>query len=76
LIKDPLSGTDLSLLRPQAARQALTTRRERKRAVTAFAPASSQDEWPILIPLELRQGDWKSVPLIEQKKHPQFAGTI
>ena len=76
LIKDPLSGTDLSLLRPQAARQALTTRRERKRAVVISPQASSQDEWPILIPLELLQGDWKSVPLIEQKKHPQFAGTI
>ena len=76
LIKDPLSGTDLSLLRPQAARQALTTRRERKRAVVISPQASSQDEWPILIPLELLQGDWTSVPLIEQKKHPQFAGTI
>ena len=76
LVRDPLSGTDLNLLRPQPAQQAFTTRRERKRAVTTFAPASSQDEWPMLIPLELLQGVRKSMPLIEEKKHPQFAGTI
>lgn len=74
LVKDPLSGTDLNLLRPQPARQAFTTRRERKRAVTTFAQTSSRDEWPMLIPLELLQGE--SMQLIEQKKHPQFAGAI
>jgi hypothetical protein len=76
LVKDPLSGTDLSLLRPQPAPRAFTTRRERERAVITLTPASSQDEWPILIPLVLLQWARESMPIIEQKKHPQFAGTI
>jgi hypothetical protein len=75
LVKDPLSGTDLTLLRPQPPQPSMTPR-ERNRAVVISPQASSQDEWPILIPLELLQGDRKSVPLIDQKKHPQFAGTI
>jgi hypothetical protein len=77
LVKDPLSGTDLSLLGPEPAHQELTIRRERKRLSTSVK-ASSTDRWPLLIPAEflMVDRDSKPMPLLEEKKHPVFYGKI
>jgi hypothetical protein len=75
LVKDPLSGTDLNLLRPQPP-QLLMTRRERNRAFAISPEASNRDEWPLLLPLEILQLDIKSIELTEQKRYPEFCRPI
>lgn len=75
LVEDPLSGTDLNLLRPQPP-QPLMNRRQRNRAVAISPEVSNRDEWPLLIPLELLQSDTSAMKLMEQKRHPVFAGAI
>src|SRR5262249_44372174 len=58
VVQDPLSRTDLSLLRSEPAHQELTIRRERKRLATSVE-ASSTDQWPLLIPEFLMDLDRK-----------------
>jgi hypothetical protein len=75
LVQDPLSRTDLSLLRPEPARSELTTRRESKR-LTISAKAADTDDWPLLMPKEFLLMDHKQRLVFEEKKHPLFDGKL
>jgi hypothetical protein len=80
---EPLSCTDLNLLRPEMEWDELLTHRQRRRALATSIQDNKTDNWPLLVPLEILQMDDETrrsllakagSPYAEDKRHPEFCG--